>query len=353
MTLNTYDQIKMVNRTYPITFTEDEFRLDEDLTYKRLYKQLNKLPDIELTNAYYLIHVKYREYFRDRSNEYLAKLYDIHHTVCEDRGIDLRKYLRDINSRKKTIDIIAVVLAIVMFIFLRDIIPLQLGICIGNALIIWKWDNVALFIAKRLNRKALHIQQYKELPYIYFMASVVALILVLRSFNSLLFLFIGYLTVLICHIICFKKYEKDVYKELEDDKKKKWTLIGRIYSAIMAILILVCLYNPTIDYIGTKFKTNSIMYFEGICTEVKNRPFGYKEATINGITVVLSTRNRDVEVGDFFRVEYGKHTKAVTNVTRKDILERFKTDDESKSSVMDNYFKELEKLEEEESEKKD
>ena len=69
----------------------------------------------------------------------------------------------------------------------------------------------------------------------------------------------------------------------------------------MAGLIIWCLVNPVRDLLGEWFNTKSIKYIEGICSEVEDKMFDYKLATIDGYKVMISTLNHDVKVGDYYR----------------------------------------------------
>lgn len=335
----TSEQLKMINRVFPIEFIEDEFRLEGDLTLKRLYKRLNVLSDNDLKNTYYLIHIKYRQEFDDDSNEYLFKIYKMLKDICAERNINLRRYLDGIKLAKKTVDFYCLLICIASVLFLKNFVWLHIVFAAIGITILLNWDKVALFVAKKLKKKVLHVQQFSELPKMFTIASITCMILYLRNFDSVLYLFVAYVALLFLHYGTYKYLERDVYPELDSMKKK---ILCRGYEIVMALLILWSIYNPTLDFIGEKFNTKSIKYIEGICTEVKDLPFGYKEILVDGIKVRISSAKHDVEVGDYYRIEYGTHTKAITYVSRKDVLGRFKTDKTNDSIEIENYLNELE-----------
>ena len=112
----------------------------------------------------------------------------------------------------------------------------------------------------------------------------------------------------------------------------------------MAGLIIWCLVNPVRDLLGEWFNTKSIKYIEGICSEVEDKMFDYKLATIDGYKVMISTLNHDVKVGDYYRIEYGVHTKAVTYVGRKDIVSQFKDKETEEVTSAQEFLNQYENM---------
>lgn len=347
-----YEQLRLINRVFPIEFIEDEFRLDPELTKERLHKRVSSIDDNDLKNTYYLIHVKYRNVFVDEDNVYLCLIYNMLKQVCEERNINLRKYLDGIKIARRSVDLYFLAGCIASALIFKKILVIHIIFAIIGLGILYKWDAISLFIAKKLKKKVLHVQQYVELPRMMTITSIICIIFTLRAYDSVLFLVCIYAFLLFCHIRSVRFLERDV---IPDIKKLTTNIAIRAYEVIMAGLIIWCLVNPVRDLLGEWFDTKSIKYIEGICSEVEDKMFDYKLATIDGYKVMISTLNHDVKVGDYYRIEYGVHTKAVTYVGRKDIVSQFKdkeTEEVTSAQEFLNQYENNKILEEKEKNKK-
>lgn len=345
----TYDQLKLINRVFPLNFIEDEFRLEGNLTKERIYKRINSLNDNDLKNTYYLIHVKYRNDFIDEDNEYLCLCYTTLKQIAEERNINLRKYLDGIKLARRTVDLYFLAGCVACGLIFKKILVIHILFALLGMFVLFKWDDISLFIARKLNKKVIHVQQYAELPRMMTITAFIAIILSLRSYDSVLYLVCAYLFILFCHYKSCMFLEKDLIPDIDGLVK---VILIRVYEVVMALLILWGLYNPMLDFFGEHFNTKSIKYIEGICSEVEDMPFDYKRATIDGNKVTISTLHHDVKVGDFYRIEYGVHTKAVTYVGRKDIVSQFKDKESEEITQVQDYLIEFEKNKAEEEKEK-
>ena len=114
------EQMKMINRLFPIRFSEDEFRLEESLTHKRIYGRLNEIDDNELLEVYYNIYLNYLEPFEDAKNVYLNLIYKILLEVFQNNNIEYEKFIFKQKAGVYNVNVISAIIGAAFVLFFRN-----------------------------------------------------------------------------------------------------------------------------------------------------------------------------------------------------------------------------------------
>lgn len=304
------EQMRIVNRLTPIKFSEDEFRLTEQLTHNRIFNRLDSLEDDVLLDTYYNIRLNYFDQCSTEENKYLYLLYTILIEVLTVRKVDYNGYVTKRKLKILRINSIAIAIGVIPFLIFMNNLYVCLAFIALNAFIVYRWKTIIAKVAKKFKTKIFKIQEFKMIFASLFLGDLLLTIFAIRAYNSVVYLFLGNLFVIFLWRYIMKKSKGE--KALKFEEKWKQIVLQCVEYGVM-LFLLANTVRPLLDVCGMFLRTSNYLYLEGICMDVKDLPFGFKRGKVNNVEVVLADRN-NLEVGNLYRIVYGDYTKAVISV---------------------------------------
>lgn len=343
----TNEQMKIVNRILPINFSEDEFRLTEELTHNRIFKRIDSQETNVLLDTYYNIRLNHMDECTDPENKYTYLLYTILLEVLQVRKADYNGFVKKKKIRVFRINLIAIAIGLVIYALLGRWIYAGIALALLNGIVVRRWRNIISKVGRRFKIKLSKIQEYKTIFEVLFLFDSLFVILSVRAYNSVLYLLLGYIYVFLLFRYCMKLAKSE--KALKFEEKWK-TIVLKVVEYGIMLWIVVCAIFPMLDTFGMIFRTSSYKYVEGICMEAKDLPFGFQKGTINNIDVVLAKRN-NLEVGNLYRIIYGEYTSAIIDVKQVTVKSDSKANEDINKQIdeliEDSKREEAKKIEEE------
>lgn len=319
------DQIKVVNRILPIKFSEDEFRLTEELTHNRIFKRLDSQETNVLLDTYYNIRLNHFDECSDPENKYTYTLYTILLEVLTMREVDFDGFVKKRKAKIYQVNLIAIAIGLVFFLIFEKYLPVSIVLVLLNGFIVHKWKEIISKIGRKFGIKLSKIQEYKAIFSSLFLGDALLTILSVRAYNSVLYLLLGYIFVFLVYRKCMKTAKTE--KALQF--KEKWKVaVFETVKYLILLWIIVSAIKPILDAGGMILRTENCKYIEGICMESKDRAFGFKEGMVNNVGVILADRN-NLEVGNLYRIVYGEYTSAIIEVKQITV----KTDSKSSEEI--------------------
>ncbi|MCQ2749185.1 MAG: hypothetical protein MJ246_04210 [Clostridia bacterium] len=130
------EQMRIVNRLTPIKFSEDEFRLTEQLTHNRIFNRLDSLETDVLLETYYNIKLNYFDQCSQEENKYTYLFYTILLEVLTIRNVDIKGFVQKRKAKIFKINMISIAIGLVLFLFLQNYLYASLALVALNGAIV-------------------------------------------------------------------------------------------------------------------------------------------------------------------------------------------------------------------------